>query len=111
MMSVLRIRDRVGWKTAFQRAHKKETQAGCLRNNGSNCQFAFVQQVSLPLTNMFRPKLIGRFAEVAGEPLDSANICACSSFREVTSLEFLQHYFAKTGHRDPPCDPKLSQNN
>ena len=44
--------------------------------------------------------IIGRFTEVAGESLDSANVCTCSSSREVTSSEFLQHYFAKTGHRD-----------
>jgi hypothetical protein len=60
---------------------------------------------------MFRTKLIGWFGEVSGEPLDGANICACSSFREVTSLEFLQHCFAKTGHRDLLVTRTLSQNN
>jgi len=98
VLAVFRIRDRVGRKTALQCAHEEKAQTGCLRNHRSHRQFSLVQQVSLPLTNMFRAELIGRFTEVAGEPLDGANIRACSSFREVTSLEFLQHYFAKTGH-------------
>jgi hypothetical protein len=45
-------------------------------------------------------KLIGWLAEKSCEPLDSANISAYSCLREVTSLEFLQHYLAKMGHRD-----------
>ncbi len=43
-----------------------------------------------------------------GEALDSANMCACRSFREVTSLEFLQHYFFEDGSQGPPCDPNTA---
>jgi hypothetical protein len=54
----------------------------------------------LPLADVFRTELIGRLTEVAGEPLDGADVSAYSFRREVTSLEFLQHDFAKTSHRD-----------
>src|ERR1700693_2152808 len=56
--------------------------------------------MGLVLANMIWTKLIGRLAEESCEPLDSANISAYSCLREVTSLEFLQHYFAKMGHRN-----------
>jgi len=66
-----------------------------------------MQQVCLIAANVIRTKLIGRFAEESGEPLDSADVSAYSRLREVTSLEFLQHDFAKMGHRDPLVTHKI----
>jgi hypothetical protein len=59
-----------------------------------------MQQMCLILANVIQTELIGRLAEKSGEPLDSADVSAYSCLREVTSLEFLQHDFAKMGHRD-----------
>ena len=77
-MRVLRIGYRVGRKTAFQCADKKEPQSGDLIHHRSHREFSFVQKMGLPLTDMFWAKLIGRLAEVAGEPLDSAQVTAYS---------------------------------
>src|SRR5947209_3932422 len=44
---------------------------------------------------------------MAGEALDGTDVFAYSLRREVSSLELLQHDFAKTG-QGPPCDPPYS---
>src|SRR5262245_45651395 len=49
---------------------------------------------------MVRAESIGRPVQVTREPLDCSDVSAYSCLREVASLEFLQHDFAKTGHRD-----------
>src|SRR4051794_32601516 len=59
-----------------------------------------MQQMCLILTDLIRTQLIGRFAEVTCEALDCAEVAAYSGCRVVTTLEFLQHHFAKLGHRD-----------
>ena len=41
--------------------------------------------------------------------LDGANVAACGMLRVITALEFLQHHFAKLGHRNTSCDPHLHQ--
>jgi hypothetical protein len=99
-MAVLRVRYGIGRKPPLQRAHKEESQRGHLSDHGIRLQLPLVQQVGLVLTNMLRTELIGRLAEESREPLDGADIGAGSCWREVASLEFLQHHFAKTGHKD-----------
>jgi hypothetical protein len=80
MMGVLRVRDRVGWETALQRANEEEPQPGHLSRHGSHSQLAFVQRTGLPLADMLRTEPIWRLAEVACEPLDGADVRACSRF-------------------------------
>jgi hypothetical protein len=99
-MGALGIRDGVGWKPALQRTHEEEPQGRNLADHRGWFQLPFVQQVGLILANMLRTESIGRFVEESREALDSADVSAYSCLREVTSLEFLQHDFAKTGHRD-----------
>ena len=96
-MGVLRVRYGIGRKPPLQRAHKEESQRGHLSDHGIRLQVPLAQQVGLVLTNMLRTEWL---AEESREPLDSADIGAGSCWREVTSLEFLQHHFAKTGHKD-----------
>ena len=84
----------------LQDAPEEETQSRDLIDHRADGQLSFVHQVSLILPDVIRAQSIRRFTEVSRETLDGAEVTACSSFREVTSLEFLQHYFAKTGHRD-----------
>ena len=53
-MTVLRVWNGIGRKPPLQRADKEEPKAGSLCNHRSDRQFAFVQQISLPLTDMVR---------------------------------------------------------
>src|SRR6266436_2345257 len=39
--------------------------------------------------------------------LDCADVGTCGMLSVITTLEFLQHYFAKMGHRNTSCDPHL----
>jgi len=74
MMGVLRVRDGVGRKSAFERAHEEEPQTRCLSHNGSWRQLALVKQMSLPLADMLWTELIGRLIEMLREPLDGADV-------------------------------------
>src|ERR1022692_3800097 len=38
--------------------------------------------------------------EVLGEPPDRTDVGTCGSLRVITALEFLEHPYAKLGHRD-----------
>src|SRR5712671_6282887 len=40
---------------------------------------------------------------------DGVDVTAYSFVRVVKTLEFLQHHFAKLGHRNTSCDPHLHQ--
>ncbi len=41
--------------------------------------------------------------------LDGADVGTCGLLSVITALEFLQHHFAKSGHRNTSCDPHLHQ--
>src|SRR5262249_35998752 len=56
--------------------------------------------MSLVLTNLFWAKLVGRAMKILREIMDDPNVGFCGTMRVITSLEFLQHHFAKMGHRD-----------
>src|SRR5215472_10696141 len=44
--------------------------------------------------------------KMLGEVTDDADVGFCGTMRVITALEFLQHFFAKLGHRDLLfCDP------
>src|SRR5215472_1933189 len=49
---------------------------------------------------MPRAQAIRRAVEVSSKILDGADVRAYGFCRVVTSLEFFQHYFAKSGHKD-----------
>src|SRR5713101_4312052 len=44
-----------------------------------------------------------------GEIFDCLDVEACCSLSVITTLEFLEHHFAKVGHRLAPYDPTLSR--
>src|ERR1700686_2126394 len=55
------------------------------------------------------PKRSGEQLEVSRKFLDCADVGTCGMLSVITALEFLQHHFAKTGHRNTSCDPHLHQ--
>src|SRR5271157_4859613 len=73
------------------------------------CQPSLLNQEQLKLPNIVGPELIGRAMEVLSElgytPEVRTNGC---SLGVITTLEFLEHHFAKVGHRSSPYDPTLS---
>src|SRR5437762_14102073 len=56
---------------------------------------------------MPRAQAVRRTVEVSSKILDGPDVVAYGMLREVTTLEFFQHHFSKTGHRDTSCDPHL----
>jgi hypothetical protein len=61
---VLGIRYGVRQKSSLQDATEEEPHGGNLIHDSADGQFPFVQQMSLPLPDMIRAQLIGRFTEV-----------------------------------------------
>src|SRR5260370_13814245 len=58
----------------------------------------------LILTDVLRTELVGRALEITREIFDCLDVKACCSLSVVTTLEFLEHHFAKVGHRSSPYD-------
>src|ERR1700694_4968637 len=58
--------------------------------------------------DVLRTELVGRALEVTREIFDCLNVKVCCSLSVNTTLEFLEHHFAKVGHRLSPYDPTLS---
>src|SRR5215472_17622300 len=56
---------------------------------------------------MPRAQAVRRTVEVSSKILDGPDVVAYGMRREVTTLEFLQHRFAKMGHGNTSCDPHL----
>src|SRR6516164_4997584 len=56
---------------------------------------------------MPRAQAVRRTVEVSSKILDCPDVVAYGVFREVATLEFLQHHFSKMGHRNTSCDPHL----
>ena len=78
MMGVLGVGNGVGRKASLQRTHEEEPQSGRLRHHRSYRQLTFVQQMGLPLADMFRTELIGRLTKMFREPLDCTDVRAYS---------------------------------
>ena len=78
---------------------KKRSAAGVL-GHGCRRELFHLKQMSLVLTNLFWAKLVGRAMKILREIMDDPNVGFCGTMRVITSLEFLQHHFAKMGHRD-----------
>jgi hypothetical protein len=56
--------------------------------------------MSLVLTNLFRAKLVWGSVKVPREIADDSSVGFCGTMGVITTLELLQHHFAKMGHRD-----------
>src|ERR1039457_2107597 len=71
-------------------------------------EFPLTEQVRLVLTDVLRTELVGRALEVTREIFDGLEVDVGCSLGVITTLEFLEHDFAKVGHRSSPCAPTLS---
>src|SRR5215831_11618081 len=63
-------------------------------------QLAFLKQLGLIFANVPRTQAVWSAVESSSEIFDCVDVIAYGMFREVTSLEFFQHHFAKSGHGD-----------
>src|ERR1039457_6790933 len=57
---------------------------------------------------MLRTELVGRTLKITREVLDRLDVAVSGSLSVIATLEFLEHHFAKVGHRSSPYDPTLS---
>src|ERR1035441_6444004 len=62
----------------------------------------------LVLTDVLRTELVGRALKITREVLDRLDVAVSGSLSVIATLEFLEHHFAKVGHRSSPYDPTLS---
>ena len=53
-------------------------------------------------------ELVRRTLEITREVLDRLDVAVFGSLGVITTLEFLEHHFAKVGHKSSPYDPTLS---
>src|SRR3974390_2225235 len=84
----------------LERLDVEEAQGAEMIGHRTGSQFVYSEELGLVLADGVRAQAIGRAVEVLGEALDEANVTLCGSLRVMTTLEFLQHHFAKMGHRD-----------
>ena len=84
----------------FSVLQKKEAQRCRTMADGAHTKLPFVEQVHLIAADLFRSKLIRRTPEMFRERLHNLQVAVHGSLRVITALEFLQHHFAKLGHRD-----------
>jgi hypothetical protein len=61
----------------------------------------------LVLADVLRSELIRRAPEVTDKILNRLDVAVYGSLSVITTLEFLEHHFAKVGHRSSPYDPTL----
>src|SRR5882724_9748840 len=66
--------------------------------NGTRLQLPLLKQLGLVFANMSQAQTVRRTVESPREILDCADVVACGMLRVITTLEFLQHHFAKSGH-------------
>ena len=67
--------------------------------HGASIQLLLLKQIGLILAQVLRTEPVGRLMEMAGECLDDPNLGSYGTLSVITTLEFLQHHFAKMGHR------------
>jgi hypothetical protein len=70
-------------------------------------QVPITDQVKLKLSDVLGSELIRRPMEIFRELPQSERMGFYDSLGIITTLEFLQHHFAKLDHREPLCDPTL----
>jgi hypothetical protein len=62
----------------------------------------------LILADVVRSQLVRRAVKVKGKLGNCTQVTVYGSLSVITTLEFLEHHFAKVGHRSSPYDPTLS---
>src|SRR5271166_5232677 len=71
-------------------------------------EFPLAEQMGLVMADVLGTELVARALEVTREIFDGLEVDAGRSLGVITTLEFLEHHFAKVGHRSSPYDPTLS---
>src|SRR5271157_4728824 len=92
----------------LNRLDEEEAQPGQSLGDGMCGEFPLAEQIGLVMADVLRTELIRRALEVTREVLDRLDVAVSGSLSVVTTLEFLEHHFAKVGHRSSPYDPTLS---
>src|ERR1700691_3442497 len=88
-------------------ARRLKTRLSLLRGSESLAVFARAEETECArwrssLANMFRTKLVRRFAEVLHELSDGVQVNANGGGRVVADLQIRQHALAKCGHKKAP---------
>src|SRR5208337_3085380 len=83
-------------------------QRGQALRDSMRGEFPLAEQTGLVMTDVLGTELVGRALEVTREIFDGLEVNAGCSLGVITTLEFLEHHFAKVGHRSSPYDPTLS---
>src|SRR4029077_5058171 len=91
------LRDAPGFLESFDVEESQSCQS--LRNRARR-QLALLEQLGLIFTNWLMTQTIWRALESSCEIFNCANVTACGSLRIITTLEFFEHHFAKSGHED-----------
>src|SRR6266849_3766962 len=68
--------------------------------HGAGIQLLLLKQVGLILAQVLWTEPVGRLMEMPGELLDDPDVGFYGTLSVITTLEFFQHHFAKSGHRD-----------
>src|SRR5271169_3481552 len=71
-------------------------------------EFPLAEQIGLVMADVLRTELVGRALEVTRGIVYGLQVDAGCSPSVITTIEFLEHHFAKMGHRSSPYDPTLS---
>jgi hypothetical protein len=85
---------------APQNLEKQEAERRHLEHDSPGMQFPFLHQMKLILADVLAAEQVRGAMEVSGEPPDGTDVGTCGSLGVITALEFLEHPFAKLGHRD-----------
>src|ERR1700722_11516147 len=92
-----RLGDAPGFLESFDVEESQSCQSlrDCTRR-----QLVLLEQLGLIFTNVFRTQTIWRTLESSCEIFNCANVTAYGSLGIITTLEFFEHHFAKSGHND-----------
>src|SRR5215468_725500 len=82
------------------RGWKEKIVAAILPSECDPRRLSFPEQLRLIFTNVSRAQAIWGTVETSRKFLDGTDVTAYGSRKVVTTLEFLQHHFAKSGHGD-----------
>src|SRR5215469_14676167 len=91
---------------APQRLDEQEAQRGDILADRGRTELFSLKQVRLVLSDLLRSELVRRLMKMLGEVADDPDVGFCGTMRVITTLEFLQHFLTKLGHRTSLfCDP------
>src|SRR5712691_8071698 len=74
---------------------RREAVRNCTRR-----QLPLLKQLGLIFANVPQAQAVRRTVEVSSKIFDCADVVACGMLRVITTLEFFEHHFAKSGHED-----------